>query len=235
MVKLRRADLLIRNGLDLDQWVEPLLRGANNGRLWPGNPGYVDVSRGIAVLGVPNTRVDRSMGDVHPEGNPHFTLDPATAPIVTGHIVESLSRVAPAQRATFDARRRDFLARLDAALARWQQALAPFRGAPVVVYHDTWPYFLERFGLRQAATLENRPGIPPSPAHVADIIRLIKEQKVRVVISEPWADQKLVDVVAREGGARPVLLAHGVGSVKGVTSYLEVFDYNVNALAQVLR
>ena len=235
MVKLRRADLLVRNGLELDFWVEPLVQGANSGRLLRGNPGYVDASRGISVLDVPAGRVDRSMGDVHPEGNPHFTLDPATAPTVTANIVEGLARLAPEHSATFEARRRDFLARLDAALARWQQALAPFRGSPVVVYHDTWRYFFERFGLRQAGTLENRPGIPPSPAHVADIIRLIKEQKVRVVMSEPWADQKLVELVAREGGARPVLLAHAVGSVKGVTSYLEIFEYNVSALAEALR
>lgn len=235
MVKLRRADLLVRNGLEGDPWVEPLLLGANNGRLVRGNAGHVDVSPGITVLGAPSGRVDRSMGDVHPAGNPHFTLDPGTAATVTAHIVEGLSRVAPAQRATFESRRREFLSRLDAAMARWQQTLAPFRGAPVVLYHDLWRYFLERFGLKLATTIEDRPGIPPSPSHVAEVIRQIREQKIRVVVTDPWADQKLVELIAREGGARSVPLSPAVGGVKGVGSYLELFEYNVSALAQALR
>jgi ABC-type Zn uptake system ZnuABC Zn-binding protein ZnuA len=235
MVKLRRADLLVRNGAGGDPWVEPLLQGAGNGRLFPGNPGYVDVSRGIAVRGVPTGRVDRSLGDVHPEGNPHFTLDPATVPAVTAAIVEGLARVAPAQRTAFEDRRREFLARLEPALARWQQALAPVRGAAVVVYHDSWRYLLERFGLAQRAAIEDRPGIPPSPAHVAGVIRQMKEERVRVLISEPWADQKLAELVARESGARLVRLAPAVGALKGTGSYIELLDYNVTALAQALR
>lgn len=216
-------------------WVESLLQGANNATLFPGNPGYVDASRGVPVLGVPTGKGDRSMGDIHPEGNPHFTLDPVTAAIVTGNIVEGLARVAPEQRTAFESRRREFLAKLDAALARWQQTMAPFRGAPVVVYHDTWIYFLERFGLRLAATIEDRPGIPPSPGHVADVIRQIREQKIRAILSHPWADRKLLELVARDSGARPVLLAPAVGGVKGIASYFDLFDYNVKALAEALR
>ena len=235
MVKLRRADLLVRNGIDGDPWVEPLVRGAGNGRLAPGGVGLLDVSRGIQVLGVPQGPVDRSRGDVHPEGNPHYTLDPASAAIVTANIVEGLARLAPDQRSAFEARRREWLTRLDAALVRWQESLAPYRGTRVVTYHDTWIYFLDRFGLVSAGTVEDRPGIPPAPAHVAELIRRMRSEQVRVLVYEPWADRKLVERIARETGARAVGLATAVGATKEATSYLELFEFNVRALAQALR
>ncbi len=235
MVKLRRADLLVRNGIDGDPWVEPLVRGAGNGRLAPGGVGLLDVSRGIQILGVPQGPVDRSRGDVHPEGNPHYTLDPASAAIVTANIVEGLARLAPDQRSVFEARRREWLTRLDAVLVRWQESLAPYRGTRVVTYHDTWIYFLDRFGLVSAGTVEDRPGIPPAPAHVAELVRRMRSEQVRVLVYEPWADRKLVERIARETGARAVGLATAVGATKEATSYLELFEFNVRALAQALR
>ena len=235
MVKLRRADLLITNGLELDAWADALVRGANNPRLLPGGAGRVDASIGVQVLEVPAGRLDRSMGDVHPQGNPHYTLDPEAAVVVTANIVAGLTRVAPEHRATFEARRQEFLARLSAAQARWTKALDAFRGTRVVVNHNSWIYFLSRFGLEQAATVEDRPGIPPAPAHVARLIRQMRQERIRVLILEPWGDKRLAERVAGEAGARLVVLAHTVGAVKGVDSYLEMFDYNVNALAQALR
>jgi zinc/manganese transport system substrate-binding protein len=235
MVKLRRADLLVRNGIDGDPWVEPLVRGAGNGRLAPGGVGLLDVSRGIQILGVPQGPVDRSRGDVHPEGNPHYTLDPATAAIVTANIVEGLARLAPDHRSAFEARRREWLTRLDAALVRWRESLAPYRGTRVVTYHDTWIYFLDRFGLVSAGTVEDRPGIPPAPGHVAELVRRMRSEQVRVLVYEPWADRKLVERIARESGARAVGLATAVGATKEATSYLELFEFNVRALAQALR
>jgi ABC-type Zn uptake system ZnuABC Zn-binding protein ZnuA len=235
MVKLRRADVLVRNGVDGDPWVEPLLLGAGNGRLAPGAPGHVDASKGVPILGVPTGPLDRSRGDVHPQGNPHFTLDPANAPTVTGTILEALARVAPEHRTTFEARRRAFLDRLAGALARWQATLAPYRGAPVVVYHETWIYLLDRFGLRQVGTVEDRPGIPPSPAHLVALIRSMREQGVRVLVYEPWADRRLVERLARETGARAVALAPAVGATPETASYLELFEVNVSALARALR
>lgn len=235
MVKLRRADLLVINGLDLDFWVEPLVQGAGNPRLLPGAPGRVDASRGIRPLGVPSGPVDRSMGDVHPRGNPHYTMDPATAPVVTATIAEGLVRVSPDRRAEVERRREEFLARLAAAQDRWARTLGPFRGQPVVVGHDAWIYFLSRFGLRQAATLEEKPGIPPSPAYVARLVQRMKEEKIGVIVLEPWADRRLADRVARETGARVVVLAHVAGALDGTGSYLDWLEHNVAALAAALR
>jgi ABC-type Zn uptake system ZnuABC Zn-binding protein ZnuA len=232
MVKLRRADLLVRNGIDGDPWVEPLLQGAGNGRLVRGQPGHIDASQGVPVLGIPQGPVDRSRGDVHPAGNPHYTLDPATAPTVTATILEALARHAPDRRAALEARRREFLGQLEAALARWQQTLAPIRGARVVTYHDTWPYFLQRFGLNSAGIVEDRPGIPPSPGHVAALIQRMKADAIRCLVYEPWVDRRLVERIARETGARAVALAPGVGATREATSYLALFEFNVTALAR---
>jgi ABC-type Zn uptake system ZnuABC Zn-binding protein ZnuA len=234
MVKLRRADLLVRNGLGLDYWVEPLLVGAQNARIRPGTPGYVDASRGVAVI-APSGPLDRSRGDVHPEGDPHYTLDPANAGVVTANIVEGLTRVAPEQAARFEARRAQFLAGLETALARWRQALAPFQGAGVVTYHETFNYFLRRFDLRLAGAIEDRPGIPPSPTHLAALIRLIREQRIKAIVAEPYADRRAVELVARDSGARAVTLPSAVGGVKGADTYLELLDFNVRTLAEALR
>jgi len=235
MLKLRRADILVENGLELDSWAEVAVQGANNPKIVRGAPGRVDVSRGIQVLDVPATRVDRSMGDVHPLGNPHYSLDPGMAPIITQNIVDGLGRFAPEHRATFEKNRQAFLARLDEAMARWTRALEPFKGAKVVVYHPQWIYILTRFGLSQAATLEDRPGIPASPAHLTKVIRQMKEERIKMIIVEPWNDLKLATRVAEEAGAKAVVLASMVGGVKGADSYIAAIDHNVNTLAQALR
>ncbi len=235
MLKLRRADILVENGLELDSWADVAVQGANNPKIVRGAPGRVDVSRGIQVLDVPATRVDRSMGDVHPLGNPHYSLDPGMAPIITQNIVDGLARFAPEHRATFEKNRQAFLARLDEAMARWTRALEPFKGAKVVVYHPQWIYILTRFGLSQAATLEDRPGIPASPAHLTKVIRQMKEERIKMIIVEPWNDLKLATRVAEEAGAKAVVLASMVGGVKGADSYIAAIDHNVNTLAQALR
>ena len=208
--------------------------GAQNAEIFPGHPGYVDASVGVRIL-PPSGLVDRSRGDVHPEGNPHYTMDPATAAQVTQNIVAGLKRMAPESAAAFDDQRRAFLARLDADLARWQKVLEPARGAKVVTYHEGFTYFLNRFGLVQAGVIEDRPGIPPSPTHLTNLIRLMKEQGVRVVMAEPWADRRTVDLVARDGGARALVLPSAVGGVKGADTYVQMIDYNVNALAGALK
>ena len=235
MVKLRRADVLIANGLDLDFWVDALVQGSHNPRLLSGGSGRVDASQGVRVLEVPTGRIDRSLGDVHAQGNPHYTHDPASAEVVTANIVDGLARAAPEHRAAFERRRQQFLARLNEAQARWLRVLEPFRGARVVVNHNSWIYFLSRFGLSQIGTVEDRPGIPPSPAHLANLIRQMREASVKVLILEPWGDRRLAERVAAEAGARVVVLAHTVGALKGIDSYLDMFEHNVNRLAEALR
>ena len=235
MLKLRRADLLIENGVDLDAWVDVAVNGANNPNILRGAPGRIEIARGVPLLEVPSTRVDRSMGDVHPLGNPHFSLDPGLAPVITQNILEGLARVAPEQRAAFERQRETFLKRLDEAMTGWTRTMEPLKGKKVVVYHPDFIYFLTRFGLVQLAALEDRPGIPPSPGHLVRLINQMKEQGVKVILVEPWNDVKLANRVAAEAGARAFVMATAVGAVKGADNYLAAVDFNIKTLAEALR
>jgi ABC-type Zn uptake system ZnuABC Zn-binding protein ZnuA len=235
MLKLRRADVLVTNGLDLDSWIDVAVNGANNSNIVRGAPGRIDVSYGLPILEVPGGRIDRSMGDVHPMGNPHFSLDPGLAPLITQNIVDGLARLAPQHRSAFERNRQAFLAGLEGAMARWTKTMEPFRGTKVVVYHPQWIYLLTRFGLVQAATLEDRPGIPASPGHLVRVIEQIKAEKIKVIIVEPWNDRKLAARVAEEAGAKSVVLASMVGGVKGADTYIDALDYNVKTLAEALK
>jgi len=235
MVKVRRADLIVMNGLELDQWAEVVIQGANNPKLVPGAPGRVDASEGILVLEVPTTRVDRSMGDIHPVGNPHYTTDPGMAPAITANILNGLVRVAPQGRPAFEKNRQAFLAKLEQAEAGWAAAMAPLKGTKVIVDHNMWVYFLTRFGLVQAASIEERPGIPATPTHVAKVIQLIKDERIRAIMTLPWGDAKLAARIAEEGGAKVVPMAPGVGGAKGTSGYIDTVDYNVKMLAQALK
>jgi len=235
MLKLRRADVLVENGLELDAWADVAVNGANNPNIVRGSAGRIDISRGLPILDVPTVRVDRSMGDVHPLGNPHYSLDPGFAPTITQNILEGFSRLAADGRPTFERNRQAFLDQLNEAMTRWTKTLEPFRGAKVVVYHPQWIYFLNRFGLVQAATLEDRPGIPASPGHLVRVIQQMKVERIKVIIVEPWNDRKLAERVAQEAGAKAIVLASMVGGVKGADSYIGAIDYNVNELSRALR
>lgn len=235
MLKLRRADALIENGLELDLWADVAVLGANNPNIIRGAPGRIEIARGIPLLEVPTTRVDRSMGDVHPLGNPHFSLDPGLAPIITQNIVDGLSRITPENRPVFERNRHAFLARIDQEMARWMKIVEPIKGRKVVVYHPSMIYFLTRFGLVQVGAVEDRPGIPPSPQHLVRLIKLMKAEHVTVILASPWNDMKLASRVAEEAGARALVMASSVGAVKGADNYIAAVDYNVRTLAEVLK
>jgi ABC-type Zn uptake system ZnuABC Zn-binding protein ZnuA len=200
-----------------------------------GARGRIEVARGVPVLDVPQARVDRSMGDVHPLGNPHFSLDPGLAPVITQNILEGLARIAPQHRAVFEKNRTAFLARLDERMAHWTKTMEPVRGAKVVVYHPDFIYFLTRFGLVQVGMVEDRPGIPPSPQHLVNPIRLMKDQRVKVILVEPWNDVKLATRIASDAGAKAIVMASAVGAVKGADDYIATIDHNVTTLARELR
>src|SRR5437867_6821199 len=138
MLKLRRADAVVENGLGLDAWADVAIAGSNNPEVVRGGRGRIEISRGIEVLEVPTTRVDRSMGDVHPQGNPHFSLDPGLAPVITQNIVDGLARIAPEHRAGFERNRHAFLQHLDQEMARWMKLMEPVKGGKVVVYHPSF-------------------------------------------------------------------------------------------------
>jgi ABC-type Zn uptake system ZnuABC Zn-binding protein ZnuA len=229
LVRLREARLLVRVGLDHEPWLGRALVGLRE------RPRDLDLSRAVILLGTETPRLRAERGaHVHAFGNTHYWLDPANALPITARIAEALADLAPADRATFDANRARFVARLEADLARWEGALRPFAGTRVVTAHDTWPYFARRFGLTIAATVEEKPGVPPSAAYVAGLVARMRAAGVRVVIGEPSANAALLRRIAEQTGARVVTLAPSVGADAEATDYLTLFDVNVRRLAAAL-
>ena len=236
LVKLNRADALIEGGAELELgWLRSLLEGARNPRLATGAPGRIDGSQGVELLDVPAT-LDRSKGDIHAAGNPHYLTDPANARIVASHLAEGFARLDPPSADTFRANLKRFTAELDAKLAEWQKRMEPHRGRHVVAYHNSWPYVAQRFGLKIDIFLEPKPGLPPAPAHLAEVLTRMKQVNARVILVEPYLDRRMAERVARQTGATVVDAPYLPGGVKGMEdSYLKLIDYLVTSIAQALE
>ena len=237
LLLLRDADLLLAVGLDLEiSWLPPLLDQSRNANIRPGSRGYLDVSRGAEILDRPSGPVNRSMGDVHPMGNPHYWLDPANAVRIAIQIEQKLEELDPAGAQEYRKRLNDFKVRLNEANKRWTAALAPYRGAKIVTYHNSWPNFVKRFGLNVVGYVEPKPGVPPSPSHIFSLIKLMKEQKVKAIVMEPYFDHKTPQSVADRTGARLIVLYPSVGGARsGTEDYFQLFDYNIAELIKALR
>jgi len=235
LAELRSAALLVRIGLDHEPWLARVVQTVNDPRFAPGGANVVDCSRGITLLQTETPRVKSDRGaHVHAFGNTHYWLDPENARPITGSILDALARLDPADRAAFERNRTRFLALLDARLVRWAQAVAPYRGTRVVVVHESWPYFAQRFGLVVAAALEPTPGVPPSPSSLASLIQHMKEARVRLLIAGPESDTAVVNQVAARSGARAVVLIPSVGGDPAAQDYLTLFDVNIKRLAEAL-
>jgi len=236
LVKLNRADALLEGGAELELgWLPPLLEGARNPRLATGAPGRILCNQGIQMLDVP-AALDRAKGDIHAAGNPHYLTDPANARIVAGHLAEAFARLDSRSADTFRANLKRFTDQLDAKLLEWQKRMEPYRGRHVVAYHNSWPYFAQRFGLKIDLFLEPKPGLPPAPAHLAEVMRRMKEVDARVILVEPYLNRRTAETVARNTGATVVDAAYLPGGVKGTDdSYVKLLEYLVTAIAQALE
>jgi zinc/manganese transport system substrate-binding protein len=225
-----QADLFVTAGMDLEVGWEPLVReGSRNAAIQIGGPGYVDASAHVRKLGVPPGRVDRSRGDVHPFGNPHYWLDPLNAVPLTADIALALSRVDPSNAGLYNDRRRDFLAALERRMATWRSRMAPLEGRAVASYHESWEYFARRFGLEIVGTLEPKPGIPPSPSHLARLMDRMQARDVQLILKEPYYEDENPDLVARETGARVVELPN---QPQAGQDYLAFIDSLVDRVAR---
>jgi zinc/manganese transport system substrate-binding protein len=235
VVKLARADLFCRIGMDLDLWADALLNAARNGKVMPNGSGYVDCSKGVRRMEIPSGRIDPSHGDIHIYGNPHFAIDPVNGKIIAANIAEGLKRVDPAGASIYTANLNEIENKVDALLKGWKAMLAPYKGASVVTYHKTWIYFLNRFGLKEFGNVEDRPGIPPTPTHISNLIRAMKNANVKLIITEPFRPRGFVDQIARQTGARVVVLPISVGGAPGANDYLSLIDIAVRGVAGGLK
>jgi ABC-type Zn uptake system ZnuABC Zn-binding protein ZnuA len=234
IVTLNRADVLIDGGAELELgWLPALLESARNSRIAAGAEGRVAVSQGVKLLEIP-TSFDRSKGDVHAMGNPHFLLDPLNVRLIVGHIAEHFSKVDPANAALYDANLKRFLATLDVKLPEWQKALAPFAGAKIVTYHKDFPYLAERFDLQVVETLEPKPGIAPSPSHLAEVIATMRAQNAHVILVQPFQNRRTAETIARQTEGVVLDISQQPGAVKGTDTYFELMDYIVHSLATAL-
>jgi zinc/manganese transport system substrate-binding protein len=236
ILKLQKADLLIVVGRELEVgWLPPLIQQSRNAKIQAGADGYLDASLHAKILEIPTGQITRAMGDVHPSGNPHYWLDPENGKIIGRDIATKLEQYRPNDKAYFEQRLSDFSNRLNDGLKRWQTAMAPFKGAKVVTYHRSYPNFADRFGLDVVGYVEPRPGIPPSPGHTLDLIQEMKRQNIKVILMEPYFDQKTPNSIASQTGAKVLVLPPSVGGEKSITDYIKLFDVDVNMLVGALK
>jgi len=236
ILKLQKAELLVAVGRELEiGWLPPLIQQSRNQKIQPGGDGYVDASTEAKILEIPQGQITRAMGDVHPLGNPHYWLDPENGKIIAREIAAKLSQLRPNDKSYVDQRLSDFTNRLTDAEKRWVAAMAPYKGLKVATYHRSFPNFTDRFGLEVMGYIEPRPGIPPSPSHTLELMQEMKRQNVKIILMEPYFDSKTPNAIARETGARVVVLSPSVGGVKEVTDYFKLFDYNINAVVTAIK
>jgi len=234
--EVSRADLLIVVGRELEiGWLPPLINSSRNAKIQVGANGYLDASLTVKIMEIPTGQITRAMGDVHPQGNPHYWLDPENGRRIALAIKNKLTQLDPADKATFDARYADFDKRLAEAEKRWDATMAPYKGTKIVSFHRSWPNFVDRFGLNVVAYVEPKPGIPPSPAHTIDVIGEMKAQGVKLIIVEPYFDLKTPKAIAAQVGGTVLVLAPSVGGQKDASDYIKLFDYNVGTIAAALK
>ena len=236
MVTLSRADLLLAVGLELEVgWLPSLIQGARNPAINPGKTGYFEASSAITPIDVPQGGVDRSRGDIHPFGNPHFWLDPLNAKLAAHAIAERMAQLDTDNAQLFRANEKAFEKRIDAKMQTWSAQMAPYKNTKVASYHATFNYFHRRFGLNSIGYLEDRPGIPPSPAHLVDLIHQMRDQHVPVVFHESFYDRSTSDMVGARAGAKVLVLPTSVGGAAGVSTYEQLIDYVIGHFVSAMK
>jgi len=230
IVTLNRADALIEGGAELELgWLPPLLENSRNSKISAGAPGRIVASDGVKMLEIP-TSFDRSKGDVHSLGNPHFMIDPVTVRIIARNIANHFAQIDPKSAATYNGNLARFNTKLNAKYADWQRQLAPYRGASIVTYHKDFVYLAQRFGLTIVDELEPKPGIAPSPAHLAQVIGKMKSANAKVILVQPFQNRKTAETVARQTGATVLDVPQQPGAVPNTTTYFDMMDNLVKTL-----
>lgn len=236
LLKLKQADVLLVVGLELEiGWLPPLITQSGNPKVQVGGQGYLDASQFAEILEIPSGPVSRAMGDVHPLGNPHYWLDPANGRRIARGVANKLGELDPNDAPYFQDRFKDFDRRLSDAEKKWDAEMSPYRGRKVVTYHNSATNFAKHFGLNVMGYVEPRPGIPPTPGHTIELMGLMKRDKIKVILVEPYFDLKTPDSIARETGGKVIVFLPSVGGEKEVTDYFKLFDYDIALLMKAFQ
>lgn len=236
IVKLSRADLFVAIGLDLEAgWAPTLLRQSRNAKIQRGQAGYCDASLGVLKLEVPRGGADRSMGDIHAQGNPHYWLDPLNAAIMARNIKNSLSRVDPAHASDYESNYQTLYQRLRQLALEQLRLFKPLRGTAVAVYHKEFSYLSRRFGFTIAASLEEKPGVPPSAVYLKKTIETIRQKKIKVILIAPWNNPRFANAAAEQTGARVLVMPVSVGSEAGIDTYEKTIETMMSRLRAALQ
>jgi zinc/manganese transport system substrate-binding protein len=234
LLKLRRADLLIAVGLELEVgWLSPLLQQSRNPKILS-PAGYLDASTTAEILERPRAQVTRALGDVHPFGNPHYWLDPENGRAIARAIAAKLADLDRSGAPTYEKNLADFESRLSEKEKEWESKMSPYAGTELVTYHNSWPNFLKFFRLRAAGYVEPKPGIPPTPSHTLAIINLMRSRKIRIILVEPYFDTKTPDFIASKTGATVLVFYPSVGGVPAIKDYFSIFDYDIDLFLKAM-
>lgn len=236
--RLNQADLLVYNGLELEVgWLPILITGARNSDIaTPTALGHYNASTSVKnLLEIPTAPVDRSMGDVHPGGNPHYMLNPRNGIPVARGIAARLIRIDPENASYYEENFNNFVSTLKLKISEWETELKPYKGVKVATYHKMWIYFTEWAGFIEAGTVEPKPGIPPSPSHVASLIQRMKREDVKLIIAANYYPQKTPALIARQTGASFLALPSSVQGRDGISTYTELFDAIVGEVTSALK
>ena len=220
--KLMRAKVVIRNGVALDDWIFDVIHQSRNARLRPGQSGHINASEGIELLQVSEKKVSRFFGDVHPEGNSHYLLEPLNVMVVLSNLALRFSHLFPDKEALFKENLATWINALEKKRTEWKKQIPP--GSPIGVYHDQWLYFAKAFDLKIVGTLEPKPGIPPTIKHTRAMIERFKAASVKTVLQANYFEKRTAQAVADRVDAKVVILSHQVGSVWGGLDYIETMD-----------
>lgn len=230
IARVRSADLIVCTGADLEVgWLPLLLTQTGNDKVQPGSAGYFEASQAVARLEVPKF-VDRSLGDIHPSGNPHVHTDPRNITKIAEALAERLAQVDAANAATYRLRAKSFLERWQSAIKRWEEQAAPLKGMPVVVYHKDWTYLREWLGFREVGSLEPKPGLPPTPGHLAELVSRMQREPARVIIYSAYSNPKAAEFLSERARIPAVMLPFTVGGTEKAGDLFGLFDDTIARL-----
>ena len=227
MLKLRDAQLVFKIGLDLEKWLSQLIDGSRNDKLI-----LIDLSTNISKKEVPTTKVDASQGDVHPYGNPHYWLDPLNAKIMAEEICNALIDYSSSDAEYFLKNLEKFNSSIDSNMKVWSGKISSMKQKNIITFHKSWVYFADRFGLNVVSNVEPKPGIPPTPSHDAELIQLIRKDKIKIILIENYYTDSAPNHISESTGVKVVKVPIAVYGIEGVNTYIELIDYIVNKVSE---